>query len=200
MLFIHQNFIIETSHLKTSPSSCNVQQTSDTSKPLVFHPIPNSHENLKFINDLVDTESNTLCNLWVKYKQGSVANKSDFEKKPFCMNHKPTARVITQRSSKAATHYIDKLKNLLKKLEKHNYFEQNGFSPQQLSLNPLIIISNGNSIKCVFDARQLRSNTSNLMSHGLLNFLHLRELALAKHTTVILNSWMFIQHLVEETY
>ena len=108
--------------------------------------------------------------------------------KPFCMNHKPTARVITQRSSKAATHYIDKLKNLLKKLEKHNCFEQNGFSPQQLSLNPLIIISNGNSIKCVFDARQLRSNTSNLMSHGLLNFSNLRELALAKHTTVILNS------------
>ena len=65
----------------------------------------------------------------------------------FCMNQKPTARVITQRPSKAPTHYIDKLKNLLKELEKHNYFEQTGFSPQQLSLNPLIIISNGNSIK-----------------------------------------------------
>ena len=98
------------------------------------------------------------------------------------MNHKPTARVITQRSSKAPT------------------LEQNGFSPQQPNLNPLIIISNGNSIKCVFDARQLSSNTYNLVSHSLLNFLHLRELALAKHTNVILNSWTFIQPLVEETY
>ena len=79
--FIHQNFIIETSHLKSSPPSCNVQHTSDTSKTLAVHPFPNFHENLKLINDLVDTESVTLCNLWVKYKQGSVANnKKDFEK------------------------------------------------------------------------------------------------------------------------
>ena len=87
--------------------------------------------------------------------------KMILKKMPFRMNHKPTARVITQRSSTAPT------------------LEQNGFSPQQPNLNPLIIISNGNSIKCVFDARQLSSNTYNLVSHSLLNFLHLRELALA---------------------
>ena len=56
--------------------------------------------------------------------------------KPFCMNHKPTARVMTQRSSKAATHYIDKLKNLLfwvhlfgtnhnQKLSPENFFFEN---------------------------------------------------------------------------
>ena len=53
---------------KTS-SLYNVQPTSHTSKPRIFHSLPHTTENYKFINkfnfqfsDLTDTEYITLCN------------------------------------------------------------------------------------------------------------------------------------------
>ena len=72
---------------------------------------------------------------------------------------------MTQRPSKVPIHYRDKLNALLKELEKYNIIKQIGSSPQDKPvygttyLNPLIIISKGDTIKCVLDARHLNSNT-----------------------------------------
>ena len=52
-----------------------------------------------------------------------------------------------------------------KKIEKYNIIKQIGSSPRDKPvygttyLNPLIIIPNGDTIKCVIDARHLNSNT-----------------------------------------
>ena len=73
--------------------------------------------------------------------------------------------MLTQRPSKVPIHYRDKLNNLLKDLEKHNIIKQIGSSPHDKPvygttyLNPLIIITKGDSIKCVLDARHLNSDT-----------------------------------------
>ena len=72
---------------------------------------------------------------------------------------------MTQRLSKVPIHYRDNLNALLKELEKNNIIKQFGSSPQHKPvygttyLNPLIIISKGDTIKCVLDARHLNSNT-----------------------------------------
>ena len=69
---------------------------------------------------------------------------------------------MTQRPSKVLIHYRDKLNALLKESEK---YKQIGSSPQEkpvygtTSLNPLIIIPKGDTVKCVLDARNLNSNT-----------------------------------------
>ena len=69
---------------------------------------------------------------------------------------------MTQRPSKVLIHYRDKLNALLKESEK---YKQIGSSPQEkpvygtTSLNHLIIIPKGDTIKCVLDARNLNSNT-----------------------------------------
>ena len=66
---------------------------------------------------------------------------------------------------KVPIHYRDKHNTLLKELEKYNIIKQNGSSPQDepvygtTYLNPLNIIPEGDSIKCVLDARHLNSNT-----------------------------------------
>ena len=72
---------------------------------------------------------------------------------------------MTQRPSKVPIHYRDKLNVLLKELEKYNSIKQIGSSPHDKPvygttyLNPLIIIPNGDTIKCGLDARHLNSNT-----------------------------------------
>ena len=72
---------------------------------------------------------------------------------------------MTQRPSKVPIHYRDNFNALLKELEKYNIIKQIGSSPQDKPvygttyLNPLIIIPKGDTIKCVFDARHLNSNT-----------------------------------------
>ena len=82
---------------------------------------------------------------------------------------------MTQRPSKVPIHCRDKLNALRKKLRKHNIFKQIGPPPRDKPtygttyLNPLIIIPEGDSIKCALDARHLTQ--INLMNHGLLNLL-----------------------------
>ena len=71
---------------------------------------------------------------------------------------------MTQRPSKVPIHYRDKLNVLLKELEKYNILLI-GSSPQDKTvygttyLNPLLIISKGDTVKCVLDARHFHSNT-----------------------------------------
>ena len=158
---------------KTSPLH-NVQPTSHTSKPRIFHSLPYSTENLKVINKfnfqfsaLTDTEYITLCNLVLKYKTCYATLKKDVGKiaNAFRIRLKPNAQLITQRPSKTPVHYRYKLNSLLKQLEKLNIIKQNGSSPQKKPvygttyLNPLFIIPKGDSIKCVLDARHRNSIT-----------------------------------------
>ena len=164
----------DSNSLPHSPSLYNVQPTSHSSQQRVFPSSPYSQENLKFIHkfnfqfsDLTDTEYVTLCNLLLKYKTCYATHKNDVGKiaTHFRIRLKPNAQLLTQRPSKVPIHYRDKLNTLLKDLEKHNIIKQIGSSPQDKPvygttyLNPLIIISKGDSIKCVLDARHLNSNT-----------------------------------------
>ena len=158
---------------KTSPLY-NVQPTSHTSEKRIFPSLPCTSENSKFINkfnfqffDLTDTEYIFLCNVLPKYKTCYATHKNDVGKisTPFRIRLKPNAQLMTQRPSKIPIHYRDKLNALLKELEKYNIIKQIGSSPQDKPvygttyLNPLIIITKGDTIKCVLDARHLNSNT-----------------------------------------
>ena len=152
----------------------NLQPTSHTSEKRIFHSLPYTSENLKFNNkvnfqfsNLTDTEYITICNMLLKYKTCYATHKNDVGKisTPFRIRLKPNAQLMTQRPSKVPIHYRDKLNALLKELEKYNIIKQMGSSPQDKPvygttyLNPLIIIHNGDTIKCVLDARHLNSNT-----------------------------------------
>ena len=83
----------------------------------------------------------------------------------FRIRIKHNAQLIGQLSSKVPILYSGKLNTLLKELEKHNILKQISTSPQDkpvygtIYLNPLIIKTKGDSIKCVLDARHLNSNT-----------------------------------------
>ena len=102
-----------------------------------------------------------------KYKTCYATHKNDVGRisTPFRIRLKPNAQLITKRPSKVPIHYRDKLKTLLKELEKYNIIKQIGSSPQDTSvysttyLNPLIIIPKGDTIKCVLDSRHPNSNT-----------------------------------------
>ena len=152
----------------------NVQPTSHTSKKRVFPSLPYSTEAFNFItkfnfqfSDLTDTEYITLCNLLLKYITFYSTHKNDVGTiaTPFRIRLKPNAQLIKQRPSKVPIHYRDKLDALLEELEKYNIIKQNNSSPQDkpvygtIYLNPLVIIPEGDSIKCVLDARHLNSNT-----------------------------------------
>ena len=152
----------------------NVQPTSDTPKSRTFPTLPYSKDNLKFItkfnfqfSDLTDTEYVTLCNLLVKHKLCYATRKNDVGNlaTPFRIRLKPNAQLLTQRPAKVLIHYREKLNNLLKELERHNYIKQIGSPPEEKPnygttyLNPLIIIPKGDSIKSVLDTRHLNSNT-----------------------------------------
>ena len=164
----------DTNPLPHSPSLYNVQPTSQSSQQRVFPSLPYSPENLKFIHkfnfqfsDLTDTEYVTLCNLLLEYQTCYATHKNDVGKIAtlFRIRLEPNAQLLTQRPSKVPIHYRDKLNALLKELEKHKIIKQIGSSPQDKPvygttyLNPLIIIPKGDSIKCVLDARPLKSNT-----------------------------------------
>ena len=103
----------------------------------------------------------------LKYKTCYATPKNDVGKisTPFRIRLKPNAQLMTQGFSKVPNHYRDKLNALLKDLEKYNIIKQIGSSPQDKPvyrttyLNPLIIIPEGDTIKCVIDARHLNSNT-----------------------------------------
>ena len=102
----------------------------------------------------------------LKYKTCYAIHKNDVGEiaTPFRIRPKPNAQLLTQRPSKVPIHYRDKLNTLLKDLEKHNIIKQIGSSHDKpvygtIYLNPFIIISKGDSIKCVLDARHLNSNT-----------------------------------------
>ena len=172
---LHQIYMTSpTIHDKPHSKIYNVQPNSDTSKSRTVPTLPYSKDNLKFINkynilfsDLTDTEYVTLCNLLVKHKKCYATHKNDVGKiaTPFRIQLKPNAQLLTQRPSKVPIHYREKLKNLLKELEKHNIIKQIGSSPEDKHnygttyLNPIIIIPKGDSIKCILDARHLNSNT-----------------------------------------
>ena len=158
---------------QTSPLY-NVQPTSHTSEKRIFPSPPYTSDNLKFINkfnfqfsDLTDTEYNTLCNMLLKYKTCYATHKNNVGRisTPFLIRPKPNALLMTQRPSKVPIRYRDKLKALLKELEKYNIIKQIGSSPQDkpvygtIYLNHLIIIPKGDTIKCVLDARHPNSNT-----------------------------------------
>ena len=134
--------------------------------------LPYSTENLKFtikfnfqFSDLTNTEYVTLCNLLLKKRTCYATHKNAVGKiaTPFRIRLKPNAQLPTQLLLKY--HYRDKLNNILRELEKYNIIKQIGSSPQDkpvygtTSLNPLIVIPKGDSIKCVLDARHLNSNT-----------------------------------------
>ena len=103
----------------------------------------------------------------LKYKTCYATHKNDVGKisTPFRIRLKPNAQLMTQRSSKVPIHYRDKLNILLKELEKYNIIKQIGSSPQDKPvygttyLHLLIIISKGDTIKCLLDARHLNLNT-----------------------------------------
>ena len=106
----------------------NVQPTSHTLYSRVFRSLPNTTENLKFINkfnfqfsDLTDIEYITLCSLLLKYKTCYPTHKNDVGKNatPFRIRLNPNAQFITQRPSKVLIHYRDKLNTFLKKLGKN---------------------------------------------------------------------------------
>ena len=152
----------------------NVQPTSHTSEKRIFPSLPYTSENLKFIkkfnfqfSDLTDTEYITLCNMLLKYKTCYATHKNDVGKisNSFRIRLKPKAQLMTQRPSKVPIPYRDKLNALLKELGKYNIIKRIGSSPQDKPvygttfLNPLIIIPEGDTIKCVLDARHLNSNT-----------------------------------------
>ena len=97
----------------------------------------------------------------MKHKNCPATHENDVGKNaaPFRIRLKPNAQLLTQRPSKVPIYYREKLNNLLKKLEKPNFIKQIGSSPKDkpnygtIYLNPLIIIPEGDSIKCVSDAR-----------------------------------------------
>ena len=117
-------------------------------------------------SDLSDTEYVTICNLLIKFKTCYAIHKIDVGRiaTPFRIRLKPGAQLLTQRLSKVPIHYRDKL-YAPKELEKQNITKQICSSLQEKQvygttyLNPLIIISKGDSIKCVLDARHLNFNT-----------------------------------------
>ena len=153
-----------------SPNSDTFSKTQ-FSLHQIFMTNPDSLQNNNKFNfqfsDLTDTEYVTLCNLLLKHKTCYATHKNDVGKiaTPFRIRLKPNAQLLTQRPSNVPIHYREKFNNLLKELEKHNIIKQIGSSPQDKPvygttyLNPLIILPKGDSIKCVFDARHLNSNT-----------------------------------------
>ena len=174
----------DTLHIKSQ--IYNVQPTSHTSKLRVFPSLLYTTENLKYINkcnfqssDITDTEYITLCNLLLKYKSCYATRKNDVGKTatPFGIRLKPNAQLITQRSSKVPIHYRDKLNTLLGQLVKHNIIKQIGSFPQDKPvfgttyLNPLNIIPEGDSIKCVLDARHLNHHTEQSDESWHINIL-----------------------------
>ena len=97
---------------QTSPLY-NVQPTSHTSEKRIFPSLPQTSENLKFINkfnfqfsDLTYTEYITLCNVLLKDKTSYATYKNDVGKNstPFCITLKPNAQLMTQRPSKIPIH------------------------------------------------------------------------------------------------
>ena len=94
----------------------------------------------------------------MKHKNFYATHGTDVGKiaAPFKIRLKPNAQLLTQRPSKVPIHYREKLNNLLKELEKHNIIKQIGSSPDDKPnygtayLNPQIIKTKGDSIKCVF--------------------------------------------------
>ena len=108
-----------------------------------------------------------MCNLLVKHKNCYATHKNDVGEiaTPFRIRLKPNAQLLTQRPSKVPIHYREKLKNLLKELEKQIIIKQIGSCPEDepnygtTYLIPLIIVPKCDSIKCVLDARHLNSST-----------------------------------------
>ena len=170
---LHQIYMTNSDITNQTSPLYNVQPTSHTSEKRIFPSSPYTSENLKFINkfnfqfsDITDTEYITLCNMLLKYKTCYATHKNDVGKisTPFRIRLKPNAQLMTQRPSKVI-HYRDKLNALLKELEEYNNIKQISCSPQDkpvygtTCLNPLIVFSKGDTIKCVLDARNLYSNT-----------------------------------------
>ena len=101
------------------------------------------------------------------YKTCYATHKNDVGRisTPFRNRLKPNAQLIIQRPSKVPIHYRDNLNTFLKELEKYNIIKQIGSSPQYkpvygtTNINHLVIITTGDTLKCVLDARHLNSNT-----------------------------------------
>ena len=150
----------------------NLQPSQILTRPLP--PLPYSPDTQQFLNkfkfqysDVTDEEYSRLCSILVKYRTCYATHKNDVGQiaTPFRSRLKPNAKLQTQRPTKVPIHYREKLKTLLDELEKHNIIRQIGLTPSDKSiygttfLNPLIIITKGDTIKVVLDARHLNSNT-----------------------------------------
>ena len=114
-----------TLHDTPHPNIYMVQPTYYRTKLRIFPTLPNSMDNLKFINkfnfqfsDLTDAEYVFLCNSLVKHRHCYATHNKDVRKiaTPFKVRLKPKA----QRPAKVPIHYRDKLNTLLKVLEKLN--------------------------------------------------------------------------------
>ena len=113
----------------------------------------------------------------VKYQHCYATHCNDVGKiaTPFRVRLKSNAKLQTQRPSKVPTHYRDKRKKLLDELEHRKIIRQIGSTPSDKSIygtatfNALNHIPKGDTIKIVLDARQLNSNTINLVNLDLSN-------------------------------
>ena len=92
-----------------------------------FPTLPYSTENQQFLKkfnfeyaDLTDTEYVNLCNIPINNQNCYAKHKNDVGKisTPFRIRIKENCKLQTQRPSKVAIHYRDRLKKLLLELEK----------------------------------------------------------------------------------
>ena len=117
---------------------------------------------------MTDTEYVNLCSILNNNQNCYAKHRNDVGKisTPFRIRIKENCKLQTQRSSKVPIHYRDRLNKLLVELEKHNIIKQIGSTPDEKHtigttfLNPSIIISKGDAIKVVPDARPSNSNTN----------------------------------------
>ena len=160
-----------------------------------FPSLPYTTENQQFIrkfnfeySDL--TEYVNLCKILINNQHCYAKHKNDVGKisTPFRNRNKDNCKLQTQRPSKVPIHYRDRLNKLLVELEKYNIIKQIGSTPDEKHtfgntfLNTLIIITKGDAIEVVLDARHLNSNTNQEFESWPIEPLALNCLELTKNT------------------
>ena len=86
--------------------------------------------------DVTDEEYLQLCSILVKYRNCYATHKNDVGQlaTPFRIRLKSNAKLQTQRPTKVAIHFREKLKKLLDELEKHKVIRQIGSTPSDKSI------------------------------------------------------------------
>ena len=149
-----------------------------------FPSLPYTTENQQFkkkfnfeYSDLTDTECVNLCNTLNNNQNCYAKHRNDVGKisTPFRFRNKENCKLPTQKPSKVPIHYRDRLNKLLVELEKYNFINQIGSTPDEKHtigttfLNLLYVIPKGVAIKVVLDARHLNSNTNQEFESWPLN-------------------------------